>query len=207
MELILASGSPRRKEILENMGYTFTVKTFGCSEELPAGTKPEDAAGILAKRKALAAFDKLRESGKTDFTVVGSDTVVAANGEILGKPENKSDAVCMLLKLSGKTHSVYTGVCVKSENFEEVFVNETKVEFYPLTQEMCLRYVETGEPMDKAGAYGIQGLGSVLVKKIDGDFFSVMGLPAAQTARALKRAGIFSRKGIVRSFLMGMICD
>lgn len=197
MELILASGSPRRKEILENMGYSFTVKTFGCSEELPSETKPEDAAGILAKRKALAAFSKLRESGKTGFTVMGSDTVVALDGEILGKPKNKTDALCMLLKLSGKTHSVYTGVCVKNENFEEVFVNETKVEFYPLTQEMCRRYVETGEPMDKAGAYGIQSLGSVLVKKINGDFFSVMGLPAAQTARVLKNAGIFSEKGII----------
>lgn len=197
MELILASGSPRRKEILENMGYSFTVKTFGCSEELPFETKPEDAAGILAKRKALAAFQKLRESGKTDFTVMGSDTVVASDGEILGKPKNKSDALCMLLKLSGKTHSVYTGVCVKNENFEEVFVNETKVEFYPLSEEMCRRYVETEEPMDKAGAYGIQGLGSVLVKRIDGDFFSVMGLPAAQTARVLKKAGILSEKEIL----------
>lgn len=197
MELILASGSPRRKEILENMGYSFTVKTFGCSEELPAETKPEDAAGILAKRKALAAFDKLKESGNTDFTVIGSDTVVASDGEILGKPKNKNDALCMLLKLSGKTHSVYTGVCVKNENFEEVFVNETKVEFYPLSEEMCRRYIETGEPMDKAGAYGIQGLGSVLVKSIDGDFFSVMGLPAAQTARVLNKAGIFSEKGIL----------
>lgn len=197
MELILASGSPRRKEILENMGFSFTVKTFGCGEELEEGTAAQDAAGILAKRKALAAFEKLSESGKEDFAVVGSDTVVAIDGEILGKPKNKRDAVCMLLKLSGKTHSVYTGVCVKSSGYEEVFVNETKVEFYPLTEDMCVRYVETGEPMDKAGAYGIQGLGSAFVKKIDGDFFSVMGLPAAQTARALKRAGVVSKEDII----------
>lgn len=190
MELILASGSPRRKEILENMGYSFSVRTFGCSEELEEGTGPENAAEILARRKALAAYEKLCEEGKRNFTVIGSDTVVASQGEILGKPKNKEDAVRMLLKLSGKTHSVYTGVCVKNEKCEEIFVNETKVEFYPLTEEMCHRYVETGEPMDKAGAYGIQGLGSVFVKRIDGDFFSVMGLPAAQTARALKKAGV-----------------
>ena len=197
MELILASGSPRRKEILENMEYRFTVRTFGCSEELEEGTGPESAAEILAERKAFAAYEKLCEEGKQDFTVIGSDTVVASQGEILGKPQNKNDAVRMLLKLSGKTHSVYTGVCVKNEKCEEIFVKETKVEFYPLTEEMCIRYVETGEPMDKAGAYGIQGLGSAFVKRIDGDFFSVMGLPAAETARALKRAGILSEKDII----------
>lgn len=197
MELILASGSPRRKEILENMGYRFTVKTFGCSEELDEKTEPQKAAAVLAERKAVAAFEQLCKDGKTDFTVLGSDTVVASQGEILGKPKNKDDAVGMLLKLSGKTHSVYTGVCVKNADACDVFVNETKVEFYPLTEEMCKKYVETGEPMDKAGAYGIQGLGSVLVKRIDGDFFSVMGLPAAQTARALKKAGVFSERDII----------
>lgn len=196
-QLILASGSPRRKEILENTGFSFEVFTCGCNEDLEKNTPPEKAAGILAERKAKAAFCELTEKGRENFAVIGSDTVVASDGKILGKPESRENAVEMLFSLSGKTHSVFTGVCVISDGFEETFVNETKVEFYTLSRETCEKYAATGEPDDKAGAYGIQGLGSVLVKSIEGDFFSVMGLPAAETARCLKRAGVSSEKDIL----------
>lgn len=196
-QLILASGSPRRREILENMGFSFEVFTCGCSEELEKNTVPEEAAGILAERKAKAAFSELKKQGRESFAVIGSDTVVASEGKILGKPENRENAVDMLLSLSGKSHSVFTGVCVIGDDFKETFVNETKVEFYPLSRETCEKYAATGEPDDKAGGYGIQGLGSVLIKSIEGDFFSVMGLPAAETARCLKRAGISSGKDIL----------
>lgn len=185
---IVASASPRRREILNNAGYIFEVIPSDADENIPETMYCEDAVCELSRRKALAVLEKNK-----DAVVFGCDTVVALDGKILGKPKDDEDAKRMLRMLSGRVHSVSTGVCVADDNHCEVFCNTTKVEFYPLSEETIESYVSTGECSDKAGAYGIQGFGSVLVKKIDGDYFSVMGLPVSETARLLKEFGIEGR--------------
>lgn len=185
MNLILASASPRRKEILSTLGYEFEICPADADESIDEGTPVFAVAEILARKKALAVLEKNQDS-----VVIGSDTIVAVGDKILGKPKNEADAVEMLRMLSGKTHQVYTGLCVCSKDKIRSLVSKTDVSFYPLSDETIKSYVETKEPMDKAGAYGIQGKGSVLVKKIDGDFFTVMGLPAASLARLLGDFGI-----------------
>ena len=178
--LILASGSPRRRELLSLITDEFEVFVSGCDEFVPEGTPAEKVPAILAEQKALAVA-KLRP----EDTVIGSDTVVVLNNEIFGKPKDKAHAHTMLKALSGKRHFVYTGVAVAEKGSVRSFVQKTEVEFYELSDETIEKYIATGEPMDKAGAYGIQGKGSVLVKGIIGDYFNVMGLPVAETARFL----------------------
>ena len=178
--LILASGSPRRRELLSLITDEFEVLVSGCDEFVPEGTPAEKVPAILAEQKALAVA-KLRP----EDTVIGSDTVVVLNNEIFGKPKDKAHAHTMLKALSGKKHFVYTGVAVAEKGSVRSFVQKTEVEFYELSDETIEKYIATGEPMDKAGAYGIQGKGSVLVKGIIGDYFNVMGLPVAETARFL----------------------
>ena len=178
--LILASGSPRRRELLSLITDEFEVLVSGCDEFIPEGTPAEKVPAILAEQKALAVA-KLRP----EDTVIGSDTVVVLNNEIFGKPKDKVHAHAMLKALSGKRHFVYTGVAVAEKGSVRSFVQKTEVEFYELSDETIEKYIATGEPMDKAGAYGIQGKGSVLVKGIIGDYFNVMGLPVAETARFL----------------------
>lgn len=178
--LILASGSPRRRELLSLITDEFEVLVSGCDEFVPEGTPAEKVPAILAEQKALAVA-KLRP----EDTVIGSDTVVVLNNEIFGKPKDKAHAHAMLKALSGKRHFVYTGVAVAEKGSVRSFVQKTEVEFYELSDETIEKYIATGEPMDKAGAYGIQGKGSVLVKGIIGDYFNVMGLPVAETARFL----------------------
>ena len=178
--LILASGSPRRRELLSLITDEFEILVSGCDEFVPEGTPAEKVPAILAEQKALAVA-KLRP----EDTVIGSDTVVVLNDEIFGKPKDKAHAHAMLKALSGKKHFVYTGVAVAEKGEVRSFVQKTEVEFYELSDETIEKYIATGEPMDKAGAYGIQGKGSVLVKGIVGDYFNVMGLPVAETARFL----------------------
>ena len=173
MKLILASGSPRRSEILKNAGYEFVVKPTSADESLPGGILPEDAVKLLSERKADAA-----------------KTVVALGDRILGKPSDKAEAFVMLRSLSGKTHSVYTGVTIKSAEKKRVFAVKTDVLFYPLTDDEINAYIATGDPFDKAGAYGIQGRAAVFVEKIDGDYYSVVGLPLSRCARVLRDFGI-----------------
>ncbi len=177
---ILASGSPRRKELLSLIIPEFEILVSGCEEFVPEGTPAEKVPALLAEQKALAVA-KLRP----DDIVIGSDTVVVLGGEIFGKPKDKSHAHAMLRALSGKKHFVYTGVAVAEKGEVRSFVQKTEVEFYELSDETIDKYIESFEPMDKAGAYGIQGKGSVLVKGIVGDYFNVMGLPVAETARFL----------------------
>ena len=177
---ILASGSPRRKELLSLIIPEYEVLVSGCEEFVPEGTPAEKVPAILAEQKALAVA-KLRP----EDTVIGSDTVVVLGGEIFGKPKSKEHAHAMLRALSGKKHFVYTGVAVAENDKVRSFVQKTEVEFYELSDETIDKYIETLEPMDKAGAYGIQGKGSVLIKGIVGDYFNVMGLPVAETARFL----------------------
>lgn len=185
---ILASASPRRKEILEKAGYSFEIIVSDADENITEDLSPEKTVEVLAERKALSVW----ESNK-DSVVFGCDTVVAIDGRILGKPTDDEDAFNMLKMLSGRTHTVSTGVCICSEDKTEVFSNTTKVEFYPLSDETIRSYIASGEGKDKAGSYGIQGYGCVLVKEIKGDYFSVMGLPVSQSSRVLADFGLYGK--------------
>ncbi|MBQ3136830.1 MAG: septum formation protein Maf [Clostridia bacterium] len=184
-KFILASNSPRRKELLNNCGYVFEIKPSRCDENTDGALSPQETVKELARRKALSVLAE-----NEDAVVLGCDTVVAVDGKILGKPRDREDAFDMLMSLSGKKHIVSSGVCIADRESCECFENTTEVEFYPLSAETVNSYLDTGEYSDKAGGYGIQGYGSVLVKGIKGDYFSVMGLPVSQSAAALSRFGI-----------------
>lgn len=190
MELILASTSPRRRELLQKLGYRFTACSPGVDEGAVAAASadrpPEELARELARQKARAVFAR-----HPDAAVLGADTVVALGEHVFGKPSGPEQAQAMLTQLSGREHRVCTGVTVCFPAGEESGTVTTTVRFFPLTQEEIARYVASGEPLDKAGAYGIQGLGALLVQEIRGDYFAVMGLPVARVARILGRIGVF----------------
>ena len=180
--MVLASKSPRRRELLEMLGAQFEVITSDCDENI-TGLAPRDLVRELALRKAEAVYERLNDP---DAVVIGSDTIVTPDGvKALGKPRDRSDAVRTLTELSGKWHSVCTGIAVigrTADNTSKKIAEtvETKVKFLDLTKEDCERYADTGEPLDKAGSYGIQGRGGALVEKIDGDYYSVVGLPVSR---------------------------
>ena len=179
MKLVLASKSPRRSEILRNAGIDFTVRVADADETIPDGTKPEDAVVFLAARKALAV------ERAEDETVLGADTIVVLDDKILGKPKDREDAYNMLRSLSGRVHSVFTGVCAVGNGISLTFAEETKVEFYPLTDDEINEYIDTNEPYDKAGAYGIQGIASKFIRGIQGDYFNVVGLPISSVYKKI----------------------
>ena len=182
---ILASASPRRKQLLEQAGYAFEIVVSDADESLPAGITPEKAVQLNAARKAQVVAEN-----NPGAVVLGCDTVVAIDGEILGKPQDEAEAKAMLRRLSGNTHTVYSGVCITDGKKETVFAVATDVTFYALSDRTIDAYAATKEPMDKAGAYGIQGLGCVLVKEISGDYSNVVGLPLSESARALAAFGV-----------------
>ncbi len=184
MGLILASASPRRRELMALAGLEFRVCVSDCDESVPDCLSPGEAAVDTARRKAFAVADRFPED-----TVIGADTIVVIDGAILGKPKDGRDAASMLRRLSGRTHSVYTGVCVVSGGEAHSFCEKTDVTFYRLTEDEINGYIATGEPADKAGAYGIQGKGSLLVKSISGDYFNVVGLPISVLVRLLIEIG------------------
>lgn len=176
--IILASKSPRRKELLSLITEDFEIKSANVDETLPDGIAPDKAVEYLSKIKAMPL------KNDTD-TIIGADTVVAVDGKILGKPADHEDAYNMLKMLSGKWHSVFTGITViKPEKTITVSV-ETKVKFFELDDDEIFKYINTGECDDKAGAYGIQGKGALLVEKIDGDYFNVVGLPVSTLSKLL----------------------
>lgn len=179
-KIILASASPRRKELMELAGYDFEVICADIVEVVPEEAMPQEVVMSLALQKAQAVAAEHKEA-----VVIGSDTVVALDGKILGKPHSEQEACEMLRSLSGRTHKAFTGVAIVCGSKVKNFFDETDVEFYSLGDDEIKKYVATGEPTDKAGAYGIQGKGSVLVKRINGDFFSVMGLPIAKLYREM----------------------
>lgn len=181
-KIILASSSPRRRELLETAGIKFEICVKEVDESIPAGTAPLEAAKMTALKKALATA----ESHKNDI-VIGADTIVVAEGKILGKPKDKDDACAMLRMLSGIEHEVITGVCIICGEKTDSFAQVSRVKFYELTEDEIKSYVDTGEPMDKAGAYGIQGKGCILVEKIEGDYFNIVGLPVAEVVRAINK--------------------
>ena len=185
MAMILASQSPRRRELLGQMGFSFTVRPAK-GEELPhPELTPAQLVEELARQKAL----EVSAEAASDDVVVAADTVVAIDGKVLGKPRDKAHAAQMLSALSGREHTVYTGVAVKRGETLLVEHEATHVRFRPLTGQEIDLYIQTGEPMDKAGSYGIQGCGALLVEGIRGDYFNVVGLPICRLGRMLAQVG------------------
>lgn len=187
--IILASASPRRRELLERAGIPFTVYP-GQGEEQITVSDPAEVVEELSEQKAREVF--LKTEG--DILVIGADTVVAVNGKILGKPKDQEEARQMLRSIQGGSHEVYTGVTLldreEGQERQRTFHVMTKVVFYPMSEEEIQRYVDTKEPMDKAGAYGIQGKAGIFVREIHGDYNNVVGLPAARLYQELKEMGI-----------------
>lgn len=186
MKLILASQSPRRRELLARMGLDFTVISPRIDED--AFTDPDPAALVrtLSREKALA----VAKGQDPETLVIAADTVVVLDGQALGKPGDEAEAFAMLSALSGRSHAVWTGVTVCQGSRADTEAECTQVTFRPLTGEEIRHYVATGEPMDKAGAYGIQGFGSLLVEGIRGDYFNVVGLPVCRLGRMLAAFGV-----------------
>lgn len=204
--IILASESPRRKEIMDQMGIAYETMSANVAEEA-SGDGPSDMVKALAKLKArnVNIQTKKLQSGEEGLIVIGADTVVYHNGKILGKPKDREDAVKMLEALSGDIHEVYTGVCIIiSRNKQEhgdnvkdeeiVFSVSTKVAVNPLTREQIEDYVDTKEPFDKAGAYAIQGGFGIYIKEIHGDYYNVVGFPIARIYEELLAHGINIKK-------------
>lgn len=187
MDIILASASPRRSELLKQVGLDFRVSVCNTDESYEEGLTPAEIVMELSLRKADAVFDK--EMPKRDTVVVAADTIVALDNEILGKPKDRNDAIKMLKELSGKKHQVYTGVTlyyyVKGRVFIENFAECAHVYFRELSDKTINDYVDSWEPMDKAGAYGIQGLGAILIDKIEGDYYTIVGLPVAKVYHSI----------------------
>ena len=187
-KIILASASPRRRELLNQIGIEHDVLVSNIDESGPCKLPPKLYVESLATMKAKAVAKDLKYK-KEDILVIGADTIVVLGNEILGKPKDSQDAKNMLGILSGKMHIVYTGVTVinANNNHMESFVEGTKVYFREMTKKEIDSYVSTKEPLDKAGSYGIQGRGGVFVEKIEGDYFTVMGLPICKLYETLQR--------------------
>ncbi len=199
MKLILASASPRRAEILRNAGIEFDVRTTDVDESRLIGELPGDYVRRLALAKAQSAAAKC---GPVDETLIlGADTVVLVDADILGKPVSQNDARTMLRRLSGRIHEVHTGLALlRTTGAEQRVVEEvTRVHFAPLTDREIEDYIATGEPFDKAGAYGIQGIGGRYVARIEGCYFNVMGLPLARLWSLLRQDGWGSSIGAQRA--------
>jgi septum formation protein len=182
--LILASQSPRRAQLLEMLGLRFEVAPADIDETYRAGEEPGAHAERLAREKAEAVAAR-----EPDALVIGSDTVVVLEGEVLGKPRDDEDAVRMLLRLQGRTHEVATGAAVVAGGRTHSLLERVRVHFRAFDERTARAYVATGEPRDKAGAYGIQGFGATVVDRIEGDFFAVMGFPVARFIDLLERHG------------------
>lgn len=190
MKIILASGSPRRKELLAQAGYDFIIEVSDADENIQA-PHPGELVEELSHRKAEAVAGQ-HQDAEDAVTVIGADTVVAIDGKVLGKPDGEEGAVKMLRSLSGRTHQVYTGVSLLllSDGHliaEEKFHVYTDVTMREMTDEEIRWYVSTGEPMDKAGAYGIQGRAAVFISGICGDYYNVVGLPLCELVSRLRR--------------------
>lgn len=186
--IILASGSPRRKELLEQVRIPFEIRVSSCEETITKSS-PEEIVMELSSQKASDISLSLKEEEKEDCIIIGADTIVAWNKQILGKPSDEQEAFFMLSMLSGNTHQVYTGVTLiqwkNGLKRMHSFYEKTDVFFYPISNSQIKAYIATGEPMDKAGAYGIQGLAAAFIQKIDGDYYNVVGLPLARLIREM----------------------
>lgn len=180
--IILASESPRRRELMMKLEIPFTTKPPYVEEIFDSSKSISSAIEAIAKQKADAVREKF-----PDEIIVGADTVVVVDQEVLGKPHTKENALLMLKKLSGRTHEVITAVAIVTPEQSDVFHVRTYVTFFELTQEEMEQYADTKEPLDKAGAYGIQGKGAFFIEKIEGDYYNVIGLPISTLFRRLKK--------------------
>lgn len=190
--IILASQSPRRAQLLRMLGLDIEAVPADIDEAYQPGEEPGEHAERLAREKAAAIAVRF-----PDAVVIGSDTVVAVDGEVLGKPIDRDDAIRMLMRLQGREHEVATGVAVQRHELFSA-VERVRVRFRAFDEATAAAYADTGEPMDKAGAYGIQGYGSTLVQGITGDYFAVMGLPVFRTMALLDDAGLrYNFRGLV----------
>lgn len=180
MQLILASSSPRRKELLGLFGIPFTVRAADIDETMNPAGNPFDEVARLSREKALAV-----PRGEDDV-VIAADTIVVCNGRVLGKPKSEAQAAEMLTMLSGQAHQVMTGCTLLRGNRQQTFTEVTDLHFRPLSQGEIRRYVATGEPMDKAGAYGIQGGAALFCTRMEGDYYNVMGLPVCRLWQSLR---------------------
>ena len=187
-KVILASQSPRRRELLTLVGIAHEVRPADIDETYLTGETPRAHAERLAREKARAV-------ATPDAVVIGSDTIVVVDGDVLGKPRDAVDGARMLRRLSGRTHTVITAVAVAWQGRLASEVEEVEVEFHELDDELIAAYLRTNEPMDKAGSYGIQGFGATIVKRVGGDYFAVMGLPLQRLVRLCDRIGLRYRFG------------
>lgn len=184
--LVLASGSPRRREMLEGLGLRFEVRPVDLDESPLPGEDPAAYVGRLALAKARAAAGQAENEGAL---VLGADTVVVVDGELLGKPSDPADAARMLRQIAGRRHQVFTGVALLDGDREWLEIARTGVEMAALSDQEIARYVASGEPLDKAGAYAVQGRGSLFVKALDGNYSNVVGLPLPVVYQLLQAAG------------------
>ena len=194
MHIILASGSPRRKELLQNLGLEFTVIPSE-AEEVITNEKPED---IVEELSFIKAADIAEKCGETDAMIIGADTIVGIHGKVLGKPKDPGNAKDMLRQLQGNVHQVFTGVTViileHSQKKIYKFSEKTEVKMYPMTKEEIDTYVATKEPLDKAGAYGIQGKAAAYIEGICGDYNNVVGFPISRFYHEMQKIGIDLKK-------------
>jgi len=190
-KIILASGSPRRKQLLELAEIPFEVIVCDTDETYPPNLSPSDVAMHIARNKAEAVQRNLSlENDNQSSVIIGADTIVVLEDEITGKPTDREDAIRILSLLSGKTHHVITGVCILLASKKMVFAEETSVTFHPLTADQIEYYVDHYKPYDKAGAYAIQEwIGAVGIQSINGDFYNVMGLPVSRVVNELNNFG------------------
>ncbi|WAM30662.1 Maf family protein [Caldicellulosiruptor naganoensis] len=195
-KVILASSSPRRIELLKQFGIKFEIIPSNVDEVISHDLTPEENVKNLAKKKGEEVLKRLGETAK-DSLIISADTVVFIEGTILGKPSDEKQAFYMLKKISGKRHTVYTGVCVIDASKNHILADFEKSYVYikQMSDEEILRYIQTGEPFDKAGAYAIQGFGSLIVEKIEGCFYNVVGLPLYKLNTMLQKLGYDLMKG------------
>jgi septum formation protein len=190
VRIVLASQSPRRRELLSLIGIPHEVRPADLDESILPGESPTEHAERLARSKAEAVAAR-----EPAAVVIGSDTIVVLDGEILGKPRDAGEAATTLRRLSGRTHTVHTAVAVARNGHTVSAVESVEVTFRPLTDAQIETYIATGEPMDKAGAYGIQGYGAVIVERVHGDYFAVMGLALGRLVALLESVGVSYRFG------------
>jgi septum formation protein len=186
--IYLASASPRRRELLEQIGVSYRVLQVEVDEDRHAGEQPELYVLRLALHKAKAGHARLR-AGDVG-AVLGADTSVVIDGEVLGKPADQAQGIAMLRRLSGATHHVYTGVALVDDDHQATRLSVSAVSFRPLSLAECEQYWRSGEPADKAGGYAIQGRGAIFVSRLEGSYSGVMGLPLFETAELLREFGI-----------------
>jgi septum formation protein len=189
-KFVLASASPRRRELLDLVGIPYIVVPADIDESMKGVEQPAQHAERLAREKALTVAER-----HPDALVIAADTIVVINDRIMGKPRTESDAEEMLRVLSGATHTVVTGMACALNGRLESSVDDVSVTFRPMSQKDIEEYVATGEPMDKAGAYGIQGYGATIVRRIEGDYFGVMGLSLVRLVELMQRLGVRYRFG------------